>query len=267
MVDLKNRGVNIRVLNNSWGGGAFNQALKDAIISADNAGMLFVAAAGNDAFDNDQTDSWPANYDVPNVMSIASTTSADTMSSFSQWGATTVDMGAPGSIVYSTVPGGYDSLSGTSMATPHVVGAAALILASDPGLSTAEVKNILMTSGDPIADLQGKTVSGKRLNVNNALIMAGAGGPGYYLLTTPMNRTVNQGSPTDYTINMNAVGGYSGTANFTATAPGLNADISFSNTSVDANGSTVMTVQTSEFTALGEYTITVDAVDGDISEY
>ena len=266
MVDLKNRGVNLRVLNNSWGGGAFSQSLKDAIISADNAGMLFVAAAGNDAFDNDQIDSWPANYDVPNVMSIASTTSTDNMSSFSQWGATTVDMGAPGSNVLSTVPGGYNTLSGTSMATPHVAGAAALILAADPSLSTAEVKNILMTSGDPIADLQGKTVSGKRLNVNTALTMAGAGGPGYYLLTTPMSRTVNQGSPTDYTINMNAVGGYTGTANFSATAPGLNADISFSNSTVDANGSTVMTVQTSAATALGEYTITITAVDGEITE-
>ena len=266
MVDLKNRGVNIRVLNNSWGGGSFSQSLKDAIIAADNADMLFVAAAGNDARDNDTTDAFPANYDVPNVMSIASTNSNDELSSFSQWGATTVDMGAPGSSVYSTVPGGYDTLSGTSMATPHVAGAAALVLASDLTLTTAEIKNILMTSGDALSSLDGLTVSGKRLNVETALTMAGAGGPGYYLLTTPSSRTVNQGAPTDYTINMNAVGGYTGTATFTANAPGLNADISFSNSSVDTDGSTVMTVQTSANTALGEYTITVNATDGNITE-
>ncbi|AOE49532.1 S8 family serine peptidase [Kangiella sediminilitoris] len=267
MVDLTNRGVNVRVLNNSWGGGAFSQSLKDAIIAADNAGMLFVAAAGNDAVDNDQFDSWPANYDVPNVMSIASTTSTDAMSSFSQWGATTVDMGAPGSSIYSTVTGNdYNVLSGTSMATPHVAGAAALVLASAPNLTTADVKNILMSSGDPISSLEGLTVTGKRLNVENALNMAGAGGPGYYLLTTPGSRTVNQGSPTDYTIDMNAVGGYTGTATFSASAPGLNADISFSNSSVNANGSTVMTVATNDQTALGEYTITVTAVDGEITE-
>ncbi|QSX41229.1 S8 family serine peptidase [Shewanella cyperi] len=268
MVDMKNRGVNIRVLNNSWGGGAFSQALKDAIAAADNAGMLFVAAAGNDAVDNDVNENWPSNYDVPNVLAVASTTSTDAMSSFSQWGLNTVDMGAPGSNVYSTIPGSdYNTLSGTSMATPHVAGAAALVLAADPSLTTADVKNILMASGDPNAALEGKTVSGKRLNVESALNMAGAGGPGYYLLVSPPSRTVNQGSPTFFDIDMNAVGGYNGNATFSAEVPaGLNAVVSFSNTTVPADGMTTMTVTTDSNTALGNHVITINAVDGDITK-
>ncbi|WP_341503671.1 S8 family serine peptidase [Gallaecimonas sp. GXIMD4217] len=266
MVGLKNAGVNIRVLNNSWGGGGFTQTLVDAIASADNAGMLFVAAAGNDARDNDSAPSYPASYDVPNVMAIASTTSTDDMSSFSQWGLTSVDMGAPGSAVLSTVPGGYDTFSGTSMATPHVAGAAALILAADPSLTTAQVKDILMTSGDPIAALDGKTVSGKRLNVESALNMAGAGGPSYYLMASPLSRTVNQGAPTSFTIDLNAVGGYEGNASFSADAPGLNAAIGFSDSSVAADASTLMTVQTSTDTAPGNYNIRVNAVDGEIDK-
>ncbi len=100
------------------------------------------------------------------------------------------------------------------MATPHVAGAAALILAADPTLTTADVKNILMSSGDPIAALEGKTVTGKRLNLESALNMAGAGGPGYYLLVSPASRTVNQDSSVTFDIDMNAVGGYNGNASF-----------------------------------------------------
>lgn len=266
MVDLKNRGVNIRVLNNSWGGGSFSQALEDAITAANNADILFVAAAGNDAIDNDVNDSWPANHDVANVMAIASTTRDDEMSYFSQWGLNTVDMGAPGSDVYSTVPGSdYNTLSGTSMATPHVAGAAALILAADPTLTTADVKNILMSSGDPIAALEGKTVTGKRLNLESALNMAGAGGPGYYLLVSPASRTVNQDSSVTFDIDMNAVGGYNGNASFSADLPaGLNAAVSFSSNTVPADGRTIMTVSTDANTTLGNHIITINAVDGDI---
>ncbi|GAA4351604.1 S8 family serine peptidase [Kangiella taiwanensis] len=266
MVDLKTRGVNIRVLNNSWGGGGFNQSLKDAITSADNAGMLFIAAAGNDARDNDTSDSFPSNYDVPNVMSIASTTSTDELSSFSQWGANNVDMGAPGSSILSTVPGGYDTLSGTSMATPHVSGAAALVLSADPSLTTAQVKDMLMTSGDPLPALDGITVSGKRLNVESALNMAGAGGPGYYMVPTPSSRTVNQGSPTSFDIDVNPVGGHQGNVTMSASSANLVADITFSANTIPSTGSTVMTVQTSAQTQPGEYTITVTAVDGSISK-
>ncbi|GAA4356484.1 S8 family serine peptidase [Kangiella marina] len=268
MVDLKNRGTNVRVLNNSWGGGGFSQTMKDAITAANNADMIFVAAAGNSARDNDITDNFPSNYDVPNVLAIASTTINDDMSSFSQWGATTVDMGAPGSSILSTLPGNrYGIFSGTSMATPHVAGAAALILAANPSLTTAQVKEILMTSGDPIPALDGLTVSGRRLNVENAMNMAGGGGPTYYLGSTPYSNTVNQGQVAIYNLTLNAVAGYNGTATMTASAsPVLDGFISFSPSQVGPGGTTAMTVDTNSSAAPGNYTITVTAEDGSLSK-
>lgn len=104
-VALKNDGHNIRVTNNSWGGGGFSQALADAITASENADILFVAAAGNDAVDNDVNPHYPSSYEHESVLSIASTTHTDAMSGFSQWGLTSVDMGAPGSAILSTVPG------------------------------------------------------------------------------------------------------------------------------------------------------------------
>ena len=268
MIDLKSRGENIRVLNNSWGGGGFTQTLKDAIAAANNADMLFVAAAGNDAHDNDTSSSYPASYDVPNVMAIASTTSTDEMSSFSQWGLTSVDMGAPGSGVLSTVPGeSYAVFSGTSMATPHVVGAGALVLATAPDLTTAQLKDVLMNSGDQIAALDGKTVSGRRLNVENALQMVGGGGPTFYLSGSPLSSTVNQGEVATYSIDLAGLGGYTGSATLSATAfPALDAEINFSPAAVSAGGSTVMNVTPSTDTPPGAYTITVTAQDGELTK-
>ncbi len=129
MTDLKvNHGVDIKATNNSWGGGGFSQALKDSIEAAGEAGILFLAAAGNDTSDNDVSPHYPSNYESDIVMSIASTDSSDGISWFSNWGATSVDMAAPGSAILSTVPGGgYESYSGTSMATPMVTGVAALV--------------------------------------------------------------------------------------------------------------------------------------------
>src|SRR5262249_21728522 len=122
-------GANVRILSNSWGGGGFSQALLDAINRANSNNMLFVAAAGNNNSNNDTTAFFPANYDAPNVVSVAATDNRDAKSSFSNFGATTVDLGAPGTNILSTVRnGGFSVFSGTSMATPHVSGAAALVL-------------------------------------------------------------------------------------------------------------------------------------------
>ena len=127
-VGLRNRGVNIRVLSNSWGGGGYSQSLLDAINQANTSGILFVAAAGNNSSDNDASLFYPASYDTLNVLAVASTDHNDNLSSFSNYGATTVDIAAPGSSILSTYPNNnYYSTSGTSMATPHVAGAAALL--------------------------------------------------------------------------------------------------------------------------------------------
>lgn len=175
ITDLKIRhGLNIVATNNSWGGGGFSQALKDAIDRANAADILFVAAAGNNGTDNDATASYPSNYESPNVIAVAAITSTGALASFSQYGKTTVDLGAPGSGIYSTVPvksgknivSGYASYSGTSMATPHVTGAAALYASSNPGATASQIKAAILNSTVSTTSLSGKCVTGGRLNVS-----------------------------------------------------------------------------------------------------
>ncbi|WRH68663.1 MAG: S8 family serine peptidase [Planktothrix sp. GU0601_MAG3] len=161
----------VKLTNNSWGGGGYSQALSDAINTAGQQGALFIAAAGNSSLNTDTTPSYPASYNLSNIISVASTTRTDGLSSFSNYGATTVDLGAPGSSIYSTWPNStYNTISGTSMASPHVTGAAALLWSQNPTWTAQQVKNKLLQTTDPISALSGKTVSGGRLNINNALV-------------------------------------------------------------------------------------------------
>jgi beta propeller repeat protein len=165
----KNHGVNINLTNNSWGGGGYDQGLYDAIAAAGQAGQLFIAAAGNGyGNDNDTNPFYPATYNLDNVISVAATNHNDQLAYFSNIGATTVDLAAPGENVLSTVPGGYAVYSGTSMATPHVAGVASLFWSEDPSLSTQEVQELLLKV-DPLAALAGKVVANGRLNAFNAL--------------------------------------------------------------------------------------------------
>jgi beta propeller repeat protein len=165
----KNYGVNINLTSNSWGGGGYDQGLYDAIAAAGKAGQLFIAAAGNYSNDNDTYPFYPATYDLDNVISVAATNHNDGLTYFSNYGATTVDLAAPGENVLSTIPGnGYATYSGTSMATPHVSGVVSLLLSEDSSLSNQEVKELLLKV-DPLASLNGKMVSGGRLNAFNAL--------------------------------------------------------------------------------------------------
>jgi subtilisin family serine protease len=175
ITDLKNRhGLRIVTTNNSWGGGGFSSSLQAAIERANTAGILFCAAAGNGGSDgvgdnNDTTPHYPSSYTNSNIIAVASITSTGARSSFSNYGATSVDLGAPGSGINSTLPSGstgstYGSYSGTSMATPHVAGACALYAATRPTATASTIRSAIIGSVIATPSLSGITVTGGRLN-------------------------------------------------------------------------------------------------------
>ncbi len=169
--------------SNSWGAapgqGGYFQALADAIADADSKGVLFVAAAGNSDNDNDAMPTYPGSYTNPNVIAVAATDPTDGRAWFSSYGETSVDIGAPGVAVYSCIPTWYMDepgveaiywpLNGTSMATPHVAGACALLKSVDPDLTHMQIKNRLLGSVDPIESMTGKVLSNGRMNICRAL--------------------------------------------------------------------------------------------------
>jgi len=173
--DMKTRhNLNLVATNNSWGGGGFSQALQDAIGRANNADILFIAAAGNSTLNCETSSCYPAEYPNANVIAVASITSTGGLSSFSNYGSTTIDIGAPGSSIISTVPksskglitSGYASYSGTSMACPHVTGAAALYKAHNVSATAADIKAAILGSAVATTSLNGKVATNGRLNVS-----------------------------------------------------------------------------------------------------
>lgn len=165
----------VKISNNSWGGGGKSQALQDAIARADSAGHLFVAAAGNGGADgigdnNDVTPNYPANYPNSNIISVAATDDRDRLASFSNFGVNSVDLAAPGVSILSTLPGNtYGNYSGTSMATPHVTGVAALIKSQNPTADDGAMKAQILQFAEKKASLENKVATGGRLNAYAAL--------------------------------------------------------------------------------------------------
>jgi subtilisin-like proprotein convertase family protein len=177
--DLKTRhNMNIVATSNSWGGGGDSLVLRQAINRAAKQNILFIAAAGNSATNNDSSPHFPSNYSslidagsetaasYEAVISVASIALDGSLSSFSNFGATSVDIGAPGSAIPSTTPNNtYSTFNGTSMATPHVTGAAAMFKAMNPNATALEIRNAILTQGIPTSSLAGKTSTGNRLNI------------------------------------------------------------------------------------------------------
>jgi serine protease len=160
------------VVNASFAGPDNSFSLRDAIVRARAAGMIIVAAAGNEALNNDSIPTYPANYALDNVVSVAATTRSDALANYSNYGAQTVDLAAPGSSIYSAyflADNAYVTMSGTSMAAPHVAGAVALLRAHVSGLTHTQIIDRLLKAVDPLPALAGKTASGGRLNLQRAL--------------------------------------------------------------------------------------------------
>jgi thermitase len=162
--------MGVNIMSNSWGGGPYSQALYDVILEAKNKGILFVAAAGNDSNNNDVNASYPASYQIDNVLSVAATDNRDQLAVFSNYGRTKVHVAAPGVKILSTTVGNtYTVFSGTSMATPHVSGIAALMLSANPSYTYGQIKDTLIRTSDKIRGLSKKVVARGRVNVYNAI--------------------------------------------------------------------------------------------------
>lgn len=170
-VDYTTR-MKVDMTSNSWGGGGYSEALYDAIKRAQDAGILFIAAAGNSSANNDTDPEYPASYDLDNIISVAAIDNAGEMAYFSCFGKTTVDVAAPGVNIYSTLPSGFDSWSGTSMATPHVTGIAALLKSANPKMTAAEIKERIIRTARPLGSLRGRVASAGIANAYYALTNA-----------------------------------------------------------------------------------------------
>jgi subtilisin family serine protease len=184
LTDLKTRhGIDVVAVNNSWTGGLYAKPLHDAIVRAARADILFVAAAGNNGKNNDTSATYPANYSTlaavgyESVISVAALTNTGARASFSNFGAATVDIAAPGSNIASTTPGpkgdsAYGTASGTSLAAPFVTGAIALYAAAHPNATAAQIRAALLDSAAPTPSLAGRVATGGRLDVAAMLALA-----------------------------------------------------------------------------------------------
>jgi len=261
--------VNIVASNNSWGVEGFSQALHDAMQAANEAGILIIASAGNRGADNDAFPSYPASFDLDGILAVAATDGMDRKAGFSSYGATSVDLAAPGVDVLSTFPGNrYAVMSGTSMAAPYVTGAVALLRALVPNASIADVRSAILGGVDPVPELEGLTRSGGRLNLARALRRMGDPGDFYRIgvregdvlvmeTTTPAGGRGEFQNGVDPVIALIDPSGALLAVDDNGAADGRNARLSYT-----AQKSGNFTLQVASASGSGEYTVRLTGATG-----
>jgi hypothetical protein len=237
--------ANIRVLNNSWGGSGSSQALLDQILKAQAAGMLFVAAAGNSPVDLDASPSFPASYTTaPNLIAVAATDNKDAIASFSSYGVKTVHVGAPGVAILTTAPGNqYSTVNGTSFSAPMTSGVAGLVLAACAQLDTAALKKVILESVAPIPALNGKTITGGRIDAYKAVrsCAVAQSAASFTLSAAPGTVTLSPGLSVNVAVTIAATGGFKNPVALTAT--GLPAGVTGVFTPASAAPGTAVTLK------------------------
>lgn len=264
--------ANLRVLSNSWGGPGFSQALLDAINQANSAGVLFVVAAGNNGASLDSTTFYPASYRAPNTIAVAATDSNDALASFSNYGKNSVDLGAPGVNIVSTIPNSnYATMSGTSMATPHVAGAAALVLAACTTLDTPTLRSTLLNNVDPVAGLAGTTIAGGRLNVYKALQSCATATPpkatpGFTLSAPAATLALTAGGASvTTTIGATATGGFNGPIALGVTGLPAGVTAKFTPASITPGGTASLALTGTATATAGTFRLTITGTSGTLS--
>ncbi len=267
--------MGVKVSNNSWGGGGFSTSLYNAINNAGANNHVFVAAAGNSGLNTDVSPAYPASYNLPNIISVAATDNRDNIASFSNFGVTTVDLGAPGVDIASTYTGsGYVWLSGTSMASPHVAGVVALLQAQNPAWSASQVIGRVLTTTRPTAAMNGRTATGGVLNALAALSGNGGGGggpvntaPTVSIATPANNASFTQGDSVSFSASASDAedGALSASITWTSSrdgAIGTGASFSTASLSVGTHTVTASVTDSGNLTTTDTVTVVINAPAG-----
>ncbi len=251
--------INIVAINNSWGGYGYSRSLNNAIHHAAYFDIGFVAAAGNKGGNSDESPIYPAAYQHDNVLSVASSDRQDEMSSFSNYGAQSIDIAAPGSGIYSTEPNDqYGWLSGTSMSSAYVTGAYALAKAVNPSLTNLDIKEAILASGDNLAAFADKTVSGKRVNLERMMMYVNPNADFIMHVQTP-SVIVKQGHSAIFDLQIDRVRDWQGDID-------VSIESALMGTTLDTEFGKEILIATTKETPIGSYRVLVESQSGDITK-